>query len=91
MIEKTFVVSNRLGLHARPASMFVMTTGRFRSNVKVIKDHQEVDGKSIMGLLMLAAAPGTELKIIIDGPDETQLIGALDDLFARKFDDEDNK
>lgn len=89
MLEKEYVVSNRLGLHARPASLFVKTTGRFQSNVKIFKGNQEIDGKSIMGLLMLAAGPGTPLKIRVDGSDEAELVAALDDLFARKFDDEE--
>ena len=88
MVEKVYKVSNNLGLHARPASLFVTTTSRFHSSVKVIKDRQEIDGKSIMGLLMLAAGPGTLLRIRANGPDENEVITALDDLFARKFDDE---
>jgi len=89
MIEKDYTIGNRLGLHARPASLFVKTTGRFTAACKIRKNEQEVDGKSIMGLLMLAAGSGTLLKITADGPDEAGLIQALDDLFARKFDDED--
>lgn len=89
MIEKIYTVSNKLGLHARPASLFVKTTGRFQSSVKVKKGEQEIDGKSIMGLLMLAAGPGTPLTITVNGGDENSVITALDDLFARKFDDED--
>ncbi len=89
MIEKEFVVSNRLGLHARPASLFVKTTGRYQSDVKVLKGNQEIDGKSIMGLLMLAAGYGTPLRIIANGPDENDLIHAIEDLFNRKFDDEE--
>ncbi|MCB4755994.1 MAG: HPr family phosphocarrier protein [Elusimicrobia bacterium] len=88
MIEKDYTITNRLGMHARPASLFVKTTGRFQSHVKVIKDDQVIDGKSIMGLLMLAAGQGTPLKIVVEGPDENDLIKALDDLFARRFDDE---
>lgn len=88
MIEKTYIVSNRLGLHARPASMFVKTTSRYVSHIKIIKDGQEIDGKSIMGILMLAAGPGTELKIVADGPDEGAVIQSLDDLFQRRFDDD---
>ena len=88
MIEKTFVISNRLGLHARPASLFVKTTSRFTSTVKILRDGQEIDGKSIMGLLMLAAGPGTELRIIADGPDENAVIAAVEDLFNRRFDDD---
>lgn len=88
MIEKDYIVSNRLGLHARPASLFVKTTSRFSSSVKIVKDGNEIDGKSIMGLLMLAAGPGTNLKIVANGPDETEVIRSLDDLFARHFDDD---
>ena len=88
MIEKDYTISNRLGLHARPASLFVKTTSRFSSSIKIIKDEREIDGKSIMGLLMLAAGPGTILKIKADGPDETQALAALDDLFNRRFDDD---
>ena len=88
MIEKEFIISNRLGLHARPASLFVKTTSRFSSQVKIYKDAQEIDGKSIMGLLMLAAGPGTSLLIKAEGPDEANVIAALDDLFQRRFDDD---
>lgn len=88
MIEKVYTVNNRLGLHARPASLFVKTTSRFTSSVKIIKDGQEIDGKSIMGLLMLAAGPGTLLKIVADGPDEGDVLKSLDDLFDRHFDDD---
>jgi len=91
VIEKDFTITNRLGLHARPASLFVKTTGRFSSSCKIRKGEQEVDGKSIMGLLMLAAGPGTVLKITVNGPDEADMIHALDDLFERKFDDEDKE
>lgn len=89
MIEKVYEVNNKLGLHARPASLFVTTTGRFKSAIKVLKDSYEIDGKSIMGLLMLAAGPGTQLRIQIEGPDEADAVRALDDLFDRRFDDED--
>lgn len=89
MIEKIYHISNRLGLHARPASLFVKTTSRYTSAVKIVKDGQEIDGKSIMGILMLAAGPGTELKIVADGSDENDVISALDDLFQRRFDDDE--
>lgn len=89
MLEKDYTINNKLGLHARPASLFVKTTGRFQSSVKVVRGEQEIDGKSIMGLLMLAAGPGTLLKVKADGVDEAQVITALDDLFARRFDDDD--
>lgn len=88
MIEKVYTVNNRLGLHARPASLFVKTTARYQSSVKIYKELNEIDGKSIMGLLMLAAGPGTDLKIVVDGPDEADVIRSLDDLFERHFDDD---
>ena len=88
MVEKSYTINNRLGLHARPASLFVKTTSRFSSAVKIIKDGQEIDGKSIMGLLMLAAGPGTVLQISANGPDESEVLRALDDLFERRFDDD---
>lgn len=88
MMEKTYTINNRLGLHARPASLFVKTTSKFQSQVKIVKDGQEIDGKSIMGLLMLAAGPGTILKITAEGPDEQQVLQSLDDLFNRRFDDD---
>ncbi len=91
MVEKIYTINNKLGLHARPASLFVKTTGKFVSQIKVWKDQQEIDGKSIMGLLMLAAGPGTALKIVASGPDENDVLVALDDLFARRFDDEDKE
>jgi phosphotransferase system HPr (HPr) family protein len=89
MIQKEYTINNKLGLHARPASLFVKTTCRFQSSVKITRDEHVIDGKSIMGLLMLAAGPGTNLSIAVDGPDEQEAIAALDDLFARRFDDED--
>ena len=85
MIECQITIENRLGLHARPASLFVQTTNRFKSKIKVIKDAMEVDGKSIMGLLMLAAPMGTILKIMAEGEDETALVESLKKLFASKF------
>ena len=88
MIRKTVKIKNKLGLHARPASLFVQTTSKFKSEIKVLKDEQEVDGKSIMGLMMLAAGNGTELQILIDGIDENELITAIENLMERKFDEE---
>jgi len=85
MIECLLTVQNRLGLHARPASLFVQTTNKFKSKIKVIKDAMEVDGKSIMGLLMLAAPMGTVLKIIADGEDEEEIVDRLKKLFNSRF------
>jgi phosphocarrier protein len=88
MITREFVVDNKLGLHARPAALFVQTTHKFQSQIWVTKDGQEVDGKSIMGILTLAAERGSRLSIAVDGPDAEQLLSALEDLFRRKFDEE---
>ena len=85
MIECNLTVQNRLGLHARPASLFVQVTTKFKSKVRVCKESMEVDGKSIMGLLMLAAPMGTSLKITAEGEDEAALIEQLKKLFAAKF------
>ena len=88
MVEKIFVVKNKLGLHARPAAMLVQTAGKFKSQVKIIKDGQVVDGKSIMGLMTLAAAAGTNLKITIDGPDEQEAMDAMTSLIDGGFGEE---
>ena len=75
-------------MHARPAALFVQTTSKFKSSVKVVKDEQMVDGKSIMGLMMLAAGPGSELKILADGQDENEVIKAIESIIQRKFDED---
>ena len=89
MSEKNFTVINRLGLHARPAALFVNTTNKFKSSVKVHKGEQEVDGKSIMGLMMLAAEEGSTLRIVVIGPDEKEVLSSLDKLFADRFGEKD--
>jgi phosphocarrier protein HPr len=88
MIEKEFTVTPRLGLHARPAALFVHEAGRFRSSVMVNKDGLEINGKSVMGLMLLAAECGSKLKIRAEGPDEKEAVEALGKLFARKFDED---
>ncbi|MDE2292595.1 MAG: HPr family phosphocarrier protein [Elusimicrobia bacterium] len=92
MIEKSFTVRNRLGIHARPASLFVQAASRHRCRVQVSKDQNGeevvVNGKSVMGLMMLAAACGEEIKVVLDGPDEKEALKRLEDLFVRKFDEE---
>jgi len=85
MIEKEFVVKNKLGLHARPAGLFVQTANKYKSQVKVFKGDQEVDGKSVMGLITLAAECGTVLKVVADGEDEKQLIDELTNIFENRF------
>ena len=81
-------VCNKLGLHARPASLFVKTANRFQSEVFVEKDGEVINGKSIMGLLMLAAGPGSELTLRAEGADASQAVCELETLVLRKFDED---
>ena len=85
MIQESLKIINRHGLHARPAAQFVKIAGRFKSDIKVIKDGLEVNGKSIMGIMMLAAEPGSEITLLIKGEDERQAFEALNELISQKF------
>ncbi len=85
MITKTLTVLNKLGIHARPAAQFVRVASRFQADVTVEKDDESVDGKSIMGLMMLAVGCGAQIKVTADGEDEEATIAALDELVANKF------
>ena len=80
-------ILNSLGLHARAAAKFVHTAGLFTARIRVARGEREVDGKSIMGLLLLAAAHGSSIRISADGPDEDQAIAALCALIERGFDE----
>jgi phosphocarrier protein len=86
-VEKVLKVKNRLGLHARPAALFVQTAGRFRSRVKVAKGPVEVNGKSVMGLMMLAAEQGSDLTVTVEGDDAVVALAELEKLFDRNFDE----
>lgn len=88
MQEKIVTVKNKLGLHARPAALMVQTAARFKARIKILKDDQEVDGKSIMGLMTLAASTGTEIRITADGTDEIDAINTLVQLFETRFGEE---
>ncbi|MBI2092416.1 MAG: HPr family phosphocarrier protein [Deltaproteobacteria bacterium] len=88
MISKTFIISNQLGLHARAAASFVKIANRFRSNISVRKDSVSVNGKSIMGVLMLAAAKGASITIETSGDDESDAIIELAKLIEGKFGEE---
>ncbi|MGA2090928.1 MAG: HPr family phosphocarrier protein [Endomicrobiales bacterium] len=88
MQELSITIKNKLGLHARPAAMLVQTAGRFKAKIKIIKEDQEVDGKSIMGIMTLAAGFGSQLSFIVDGEDEQQAVAALKDLVERGFGEE---
>jgi phosphocarrier protein len=81
------VVQNKMGIHARPAAMIVRVTNRFKADVFVEKDEEQVNGKSIMGLMMLAAGKGSKVKFLVNGADAAQMIAELEQLFARKFDE----
>lgn len=87
MIEKQLTIINKLGLHARAAAKFVSTAGRFACTVRVIKGGQEVDGKSIMAVMMLAASIGTLLLIRTDGEDEQACMEAIETLINNYFDE----
>ena len=80
-------ILNVLGLHARAAAKFVHTAGGFAAHIRVARGDREVDGKSIMGLLLLAAAQGSAIRITADGPDEADAIAALCALVERGFDE----
>lgn len=87
-LERTVEIVNRLGLHARPAAEFVKLAGRFKAEVLVEKDGLEVNGKSIMGVLMLAAEHGSRLRIQASGSDAEEAVAALSDLVNRGFEEE---
>jgi len=80
-------ILNALGMHARAAAKFVHTAGGFTSHIRVLRGEREVDGKSIMGLLLLAAAQGASIRITADGPDEEAALDALCALIERGFDE----
>ena len=88
MPEQSVKIVNRMGLHARPASEFVKLAGRYAADVYVAKDGVEVNGKSIMGVLMLAAERGSEITIRTDGDDAKDALEALSDLVDRGFEEE---
>ena len=87
-IEKELTIVNRLGLHARPAAMFVRIASRHRAEIWVSKEGEEVNGKSIMGLMMLAAGQGSKLRIRCDGPDADKAMEELEELIKAGFNEE---
>jgi phosphocarrier protein HPr len=88
VIERELLVTNRLGLHARATARLVQLLSGFRCNVTLTAKGREVNAKSIMGVMLLAAGPGMTLLLRADGPDETNAVAAVADLFERKFDEE---
>jgi phosphocarrier protein HPr len=82
------VVINKLGIHARPAALFVKTANRFHCEIFVEKDGEKVNGKSIMGLMMLAAGPGSKIIVMAEGSDAPRALMELEALVKRKFDED---
>src|SRR3989441_3719129 len=87
-ITKELVITNKLGIHARPAALFVRTANRFDCEIFVEKDGEKVNGKSIMGLMMLAAGPGSRLLLYAEGDDAARAVVELEALVRRKFDED---
>jgi phosphocarrier protein len=87
-LEKEITIVNRLGLHARPAAMFVRIASRYRSEVWVEKEGEQINGKSIMGLMMLAAGQGSKLTIRCEGPDADKALEELEELIQKKFNED---
>ena len=87
-IEKEVTIVNRLGMHARPAAMFVRIASRFRAEIWVEKEGEQINGKSIMGLMMLAAGQGSKLLIRCEGPDASEALHELEQLIAGKFNED---
>lgn len=88
MLEKKVAIINRLGLHARAAAKFVRLANRFKASVKIEKDGVQIDGKSILGILTLAAVQGTEITLTISGTDEKPAMKALVFLIENRFEEE---
>jgi len=88
MIEQTVTITNRAGIHARPAALLVQTTKNFSCNIFFEKGNDRINAKSIMGVITLGAAFGTEIKIIAEGEDEQEAVKSLVRLFESKFEEE---
>ena len=86
-LTKELVVQNKMGIHARPAAMIVRITNKFKADVFGEKEEEQVNGKSIMGLMMLAAGKGSKVKFLASGDDAAAMLNELEQLFARKFDE----
>jgi len=85
MAERSAKIVNKLGIHARPAAEIVKTASRFGSSITIVRDDLEVNGKSIMGVMMLAAEYGSELLLRADGSDEEDAVSAIAKLIESKF------
>ena len=88
MVEKIVTIKNRAGIHARPAALLVETAGKFASNIFLEKDGEQINGKSVMGILTLAATYNAPIKIIAEGSDEEEAVRTISRLFENKFEEE---
>ena len=88
MLERTFVINNRLGLHARATAKLVQLLSGYQSNVTLAAKGREINAKSIMGVMLLAAGKGTAVTVRIDGDDSAQAMNVVAELFARHFDED---
>ena len=88
MLQKEYLIVNKLGLHARASALFVKTSSRFSSDVKLAREGVEVNGKSIMGIMMLAASKGSLVRLTVDGEDENDAFQAIGELIATGFGEE---
>jgi len=89
MIKQDFTIQNKVGLHARPAAVFVQTANKFKSNIFVEKDGKSVSAKSILGVLSLGAEKGAQILVEIEGEDEQEAMNTISELIANKFGDEE--
>jgi len=87
VVERDIEIRNKLGLHARAAAKFVHTAARFKADIKIRKGDEEVDGKSILGILLLAAGRGSTIRVRADGEDEREALDAIEKLIEAKFDE----
>jgi phosphocarrier protein len=88
MLQKEYLIINKLGLHARASALFVKTASRFTSDVRLSREGVEVNGKSIMGIMMLAASKGSTVLLTVDGADEVEAMQVIGDLIANGFGEE---
>jgi len=88
MLKQEYLIINKLGLHARASALFVKTASRFDAEVRLSKEGVEVNGKSIMGIMMLAASKGTTVSLSVDGRDETEALHAIGELISNGFGEE---
>ena len=88
MLQNEFIIVNKLGLYARASALFVKTASRFTSDVKLAKEGVEVNGKSIMGIMMLAASKGVTVSLTVDGTDEVEAMQTIGDIIVNGFGEE---